>query len=273
MCTCEERSALGSREHAADCCALLVAGGSGERFGDPRGKQFVDLCGLPLLLWPLVAFDRAPSIACSVVVCASERIQELGQEVLSRVVLRKPVIVASAGATRQESVYSGLQSVPVELEFVAVHDAVRPLVETSSIEACIACVRENRELAGAILAARCINTLKMVEDTTIIATPDRNIYWEAQTPQVFRTKELKAAHRSALFDGFSGTDDASLVERRGGKVRVVESLSNNLKVTLPEDLAIAEALLGQRLVSAGYTDFSAGDAQDGTSHEPAGDER
>ena len=244
-CACAERA--GKKAVPADTCAVIVAGGSGERFGDPRGKQFVELCGLPLMCWSIMAFDRAASVARIVVVCAPDRADEVEGDVLSRLSLAKPVVLAASGATRQDSVRSGLEKAPRDLDFVAVHDAARPLVETEQIEACIAAVREDRALAGAILAARSIDTLKLVEGETIIATPDRSFYWAAQTPQVFRTPRLVAAHRSAVRDGYQGTDDASLVERLGGRVRVVESTRDNIKITLPEDLAIAEATLMTRV--------------------------
>lgn len=245
-CACAER--VGSGEAPADTCAVIVAGGSGERFGDPRGKQFVELCGLPLMCWSVMAFDRAPSVARIVIVCAPEREAEVEQDVLSRLTLAKPVELAPSGATRQDSVCSGLERVPRELAFVAVHDAARPLVEVEQIEATVAAVRADESLAGAILATRSVDTLKLVEGTTIVATPDRSFYWAAQTPQVFRTARLQAAHRSAVRDEYQGTDDASLVERLGGRVRVVESTRDNIKITLPEDLAIAEAALGRRLL-------------------------
>lgn len=243
---CAER--VGSQEVPADTCAVIVAGGSGERFGDPRGKQFVELCGLPLMCWSVMAFDRAPSVARIVVVCATERAAEVEKDVLSRMTLTKPVVLAPSGATRQDSVRSGLEAVPRELELVAVHDAARPLIEVEQIEAACAAVRADRALAGAILATRSVDTLKLVEGETIIATPDRSFYWSAQTPQVFRTPRLVAAHRSAVRDEYQGTDDASLVERLGGRVRVVESTRDNIKVTLPEDLALAEATLERRLI-------------------------
>ena len=243
---CAER--VGSQEVPADTCAVIVAGGSGERFGDPRGKQFVELCGLPLMCWSVMAFDRAPSVARIVVVCAPERAAEVEKDVLSRMTLTKPVVLAPSGATRQDSVRSGLEAVPRELELVAVHDAARPLIEVEQIEAACAAVRADRTLAGAILATRSVDTLKLVEGTTIIATPDRSFYWAAQTPQVFRTAKLVAAHRSAVRDEYQGTDDASLMERLGGRVRVVESTRDNIKVTLPEDLALAEATLERRLI-------------------------
>lgn len=245
-CACAER--VGAAEPSADTCAVIVAGGTGERFGDPRGKQFVDLCGLPLMCWSLVAFDRAPSVARIVVVCAPERAAEVERDVLSRVALSKPVALAPSGATRQASVLSGLAAVPRELELVAVHDAARPLVEPEQIERVLAVVRGDAQLAGAILATRTVDTLKLVEGTTIVATPDRSFYWAAQTPQCFRRRVLLAAHKAAARDDYQGTDDASLVERFGGRVRVVEGPRDNIKVTVPEDLAIAEAALGRRLL-------------------------
>lgn len=246
---CARAERVGCEGAPADTCAVIVAGGSGERFGDPRGKQFVDLCGLPLMAWSIMAFDRAASVARIVVVCAPDRAQEVEKDVLSRLKLAKPVVLAASGATRQDSVRSGLECVPRELEFVAVHDAARPLVEVAQIEEAVAAVRADATLAGAILAMRSIDTLKLVEGDTIIATPDRTFYWAAQTPQVFRTARLVAAHRSAVRDEYQGTDDASLVERLGGRVRVVESTRDNIKITLPEDLAIAEATLERRLLA------------------------
>lgn len=240
---------LGSAGGGADTCAIIVAGGRGERFGDPRGKQFVELCGLPLLCWSLMAFDRAPSVDRIVVACAPDRFSEVERDVLSRVALSKPVTLAPSGATRQASVLSGLSATPRELPLVAVHDAARPLVEPEQIERVAAAVRSDDQVAGAILAARAVDTLKLVEGSTIVATPDRSFYWAAQTPQVFRRRILLAAHKAAARDEYEGTDDASLVERMGGKVQVVEGSRDNIKVTVPEDLDVAEVTLGRRLLA------------------------
>ena len=246
-CPCAER--VRDAAFDADTCAIVLAGGSGERFGDPRGKQFVDLCGLPLMSWSIMAFDRAPSVAGIVVVCAPDRVAQVEKDVLSRLSLTKPVTLAPSGVTRQDSVRSGLDATPRDLPFVAVHDAARPLIEVEQIEACVAAVRSDDALAGAILATRSVDTLKLVEGTTIVATPDRSFYWAAQTPQVFRRRVLLAAHKAAAREDYQGTDDASLVERMGGRVRVVESTRDNIKITLPEDLALAEATLERRLLT------------------------
>ncbi len=245
---CAERQAVGEGERGADTAAVIVAGGSGTRFGDARGKQLVELCGLPLACWPILAFDHAPSVGHVVVVVAEERAAIMRDQVLGRVQLTKPVTIAFGGAERQESVFNGLRAAGDEWEFVAVHDAARPLIEVAVIEGCIERVRGDASLAGAICATRVTDTLKLVEGSTIVSTPDRSFYWAAQTPQVFRSNVLLAAHESACADGYLGTDDASLVERQGGRVSCYECARSNIKVTLPEDLAVAEATLRERLV-------------------------
>lgn len=237
---------VGSDKKGPDTCAIILAGGSGTRFGDPRGKQFVDLCGLPLMSWSIMAFDQSPSVGHLVVVYPVGRLDDV-REVLSQLTLHHDVTLATAGATRQDSVFSGLLAMPHTYSFVAIHDGARPLVTVDVIERVIAAVRNEPQLQGAIAASRSVDTLKMVEDGLILATPDRAYYWCAQTPQVFRTKAISAAHRASVWDDFVGTDDASLIEHRGGKVRCVESPRDNIKVTVPEDLAIARAILEGRV--------------------------
>lgn len=250
-CACAAAQRVPSATPAPDTCAVVVAGGLGLRFGDPRGKQFVELCGLPIVCWSLLAIDRSPSVGHIVVVCAPEREEVLLGEALSRVRLSHEVSVAPAGATRQESVLSGLGAVPRDYALVAIHDAARPLVTADALERCIARVRDDDAVSGAICATPSTDTLKLVEDKTIISTPDRSFYWCAQTPQVFGVKELAAAHTAALLDDYRGTDDASLVERCGGRVVCVNSPRDNIKVTVPEDYVIAEGLLERRLISEG----------------------
>ena len=247
-CACACVRHEGTSASQADACAIIVAGGSGERFGDPRGKQFVELAGLPLVAWSILAFDHAPSVGCVVVVCPQARADHMRNEVLARLELQHEVLLAPGGATRQDSVFNGLMAVPDEYMSVAIHDGARPLVEVDAIERCLAAVRGNKDVDGAICAARETDTLKVVDSAgRIVATPDRSQYWCAQTPQSFNRRAIVTAHENALLSGFEGTDDASLVEHTGGTMCVVESPRDNLKVTVPEDLAIAEATLRARM--------------------------
>ena len=247
-CACVSPQRVDAQAAGADTCAIVVAGGSGERFGDPRGKQFVELVGLPLVAWSLLAFDSAPSVAHMVVVCPRGCEDEMRDGVLAKLKLQHEVTLAAAGVTRQDSVLSGLMAAPDELALVAIHDGARPLIEVETIERCLAAVRDNKQVDGAICASRATDTLKIVDESgRIVATPDRTQYWCAQTPQAFRRATILEAHEACLLRGFAGTDDASLIENTGGTVCVVEAPRDNIKVTVPEDLAIAEATLKARM--------------------------
>lgn len=243
---CPASARMNGSVHGADTVAIIVAGGVGARFGDPLGKQFVKLCGRPIIAWSLLAFDRASSIAHIVIVCAENRREEI-DEILGGLSLSTPVSLADPGEVRQESVASGLAAMPKGHAYCAIHDAARPLIERETIERSIACLRADKTLSGTLVAARVTDTLKLVEEGIVVSTPDRSFYWAAQTPQTFRTRVLKEAYASASFEDFIGTDDASLVERTGGRIRCIEPASSNLKVTYPADLAIAEVLMSERL--------------------------
>ena len=230
--------------------AILMAGGSGERFGREGGKQLVEIAGKPVLTWSAEAFDAVGDVGIIVVVCPEDRQEEYLKTAIDPFPFVTPVIVAPAGPTRQESAFSGLEYVPDEYEFVAMHDAARPLITPELIAHTIAVVKGNTDCDGAIVAMRAVDTLKVVEDGVIAGTPDRNVFWQAQTPQVFRTGIIRRAHAAALSDGFVGTDDSSLIERLGGRVLVVQGSRDNFKLTNPDDypmlLAAVQKLYGRK---------------------------
>lgn len=229
-----------------DTCAVVAAGGLGLRFGDARGKQYVELCGLPVLDWSVAALGAAPSVGHIVIVCPHDRIGET-RGIVDMISPSVPVTFVEGGATRQESCLAGIRAVPEGFPLVAIHDGARPLIKPETIEAVVARVRSDATLAGAICAHPSADTLKVVADGIVQATPERSRYWAVQTPQVFHTATVLAAHLAAAREGFVGTDDASLVERAGGRVAVVESPSDNMKVTVPEDRLPVEAILARRI--------------------------
>lgn len=229
-----------------DTCAVVAAGGLGLRFGDARGKQYVELCGLPVLDWSVAALDAAPSVGHIVIVCPHDRIGET-RGIVDMISPSVPVTFVEGGATRQESCLTGIRAVPEGFPLVAIHDGARPLIKPETIEAVVARVRSDATLAGAICAHPSADTLKVVEDGIVQATPERSRYWAVQTPQVFHTAIVLEAHLAAAHEDFVGTDDASLVERAGGRVAVVESPSDNMKVTVPEDRLPVEAILARRI--------------------------
>ena len=215
--------------------AVIMAGGSGERFGRSGGKQLVPIAGRPVLTWAIEAFDAVEDVGLIVIVAPEDRHDEYRRAAVEPFEFATPIVWANSGEIRQESAFSGLEQVPDDYEFVAIHDGARPLIDPALIMHVISTVKGNLDCDGAVVAHPAIDTLKVVEDGVIMGTPDRNVFWNAQTPQVFRTGIYRRAHASALSDGFVGTDDSSLIERLGGNVRVVEGKRDNIKLTVPED--------------------------------------
>lgn len=218
--------------------AIILAGGTGERFGQEGGKQLVEIAGKPILTWSAESFDATGDVGLIVVVCPEERCEEYLKRAIDPFPFVTPVVVAPSGASRQESAFSGLEYVPDNYEFVILHDGARPLVSPALITHTINTLKGNIDADGAVVAHPAVDTLKVVENGVIKGTPDRTVFWNAQTPQVFRTGIYRRAHASALSDGFVGTDDSSLIERLGGKVLVVEGKRDNIKLTVPEDFML-----------------------------------
>lgn len=227
--------------------AVILAGGSGERFGKEGGKQLVEIAGKPILTWSAEAFDAVADIGLIVVVCPEERHDEYLRRAIDPFPFVTPVVMAPSGPTRQESAFSGMEYVPDEYEYVVLHDGARPLVSPDLIAHTINTLKGNFDADGAVVAHPAIDTLKVVEDGVIVGTPDRSVFWNAQTPQVFRTGIYRRAHASALSDGFVGTDDSSLIERLGGRVLVVEGKRDNIKLTVPEDYLMMVAAVAAHL--------------------------
>ena len=226
--------------------AIILAGGTGERFGNEGGKQLVEIGGKPILTWSVEAFDAVGDIGLIVIVCPAERQGEYLSKAVDPFSFATPIVVAAAGSTRQESAFSGLELVPEEFEYVVMHDGARPLISAALIAHPIATLKGNIDADGAVVAHPAIDTLKVVENGVIVGTPDRSVFWNAQTPQVFRAGIYRRAHASALSDGFVGTDDSSLIERLGGRVLVVEGKRDNIKLTVPEDYLMLVAAVRER---------------------------
>lgn len=226
--------------------AIILAGGTGERFGKEGGKQLVEIGGKPILTWSVEAFDAVGDIGLIVIVCPAERQGEYLSKAVDPFSFATPIVVAAASSTRQESAFSGLELVPEEFEYVVMHDGARPLISADLIAHTIATLKGNIDADGAVVAHPAIDTLKVVENGVIVGTPDRSVFWNAQTPQVFRAGIYRRAHASALSDGFVGTDDSSLIERLGGRVLVVEGKRDNIKLTVPEDYLMLVAAVRER---------------------------
>jgi 2-C-methyl-D-erythritol 4-phosphate cytidylyltransferase len=210
--------------------------------GADAPKPLLALGGRPVILHTLAAF--AASRARTAVVVVPEKERERFEALLRGGDLgRLEWRLQSGGARRQDSVARGLELLDADCEVVVVHDAVRPLVSPALIDRCIAAAEKD---GAAVAGVPVADTIKIVSpERRIEATPPRESLWAIQTPQAFGLELLREAHRKATLESVEATDDAMLVERLGRKVVVVEGDRRNLKITTPEDLALAEALLNQ----------------------------
>jgi 2-C-methyl-D-erythritol 4-phosphate cytidylyltransferase len=223
---------------AAD--AIIVGGGSGARFG--RKKQFLCLGEIPLLKRAVACFERHDAVRNIIIVVPEEDIA-LAQEILAGAA--KPLLFAKGGRTRQESVSNGL-TLSKESEYVLIHDAVRPFVTGELISR----VLEGMEGFDACIPGLAVtNTLKEVSGDIVIRTVPRSNMYGIQTPQCFRTERIIAAHALACRQGIDATDDSTLIEALGGRIRLVEGDPFNMKITLRQDMEIAEAILKCRTES------------------------
>lgn len=223
---------------------IVVAAGRGTRMGIDQNKVFLDLAGIPVLARTFRAFSASGLVERFVAV-VGEQEKDKAKALLAAFCPGLPVEVVAGGADRQASVYQGLLSLWGDETIVLVHDGARPFVPTACIEAC---VNAAREFGAACVGMPVKDTIKRVDATgDVVETPDRERLWQVQTPQGFAADVLLRAHERALGEGFRGTDDASLVERLGLRVRMVAGAYANIKLTTAEDLAFAEALLGKEL--------------------------
>ena len=218
---------------------IIPAGGLGQRMAAGQPKQFLTLGGRPILARTVALFRTMPEIAAIVVAAPSSHLQET-REMLERFA-PGPLILVAGGTTRQDSVRAGLAAVPPEIDLIAVHDGVRPLLEPGSVLSCLAAAAE---CGAAMLAVPVKDTVKEVAEGLMVQrTVDRRNLWLAQTPQAAKRSLMEEALAAALQEDFVGTDEASLLERIGCEVRIVMGSERNIKITRPEDLSLAESLL------------------------------
>ena len=230
----------------ADVAVVIVAGGNGERLGRPGGKQIMPILGRPLLTWSLQAFDAVSQVGYIVVVAPESRIEEYRALAIEPYDIVTPIDVVPCGQLRQESALNGVAAVPESFKYIAMHDGARPLILAETIVHAINVLKGTLDADGVVCGHPAIDTLKVIEDHTVVGTPDRSMFWVAQTPQIFHADILRQAHTAAMEEGFIGTDDSSLVERVGGHVILLDCPRDNIKLTVPEDVAPVVAFLRQR---------------------------
>lgn len=219
---------------------IIAAGGAGRRMGAVR-KQYLELAGVPVLAWALRPFLDHPAVEWIIVALPAD---DAADPPAWLTALDPRIRVVAGGVERTHSVRNALDAVPPEADVVLVHDAARPLVTLDLVDRTLAAASRG---LSAIPGVPPVDTIKVVDrDGQVRATPERASLRSAQTPQAFPRALLVDAHRRAAEEGLTATDDAALVERYGGEVVVVEGSPENLKVTGPLDLLVAEAILRGR---------------------------
>ncbi len=218
---------------------VVPAAGSGQRMGG-RAKPFLELSGEPILMRALRPFLEHSRVR-EVIVALPANDAESPPAWLIEADQRIQVVVG--GETRRDSVWAGLQALSDALDVAVVHDGARPLVSRDVVGRCIDLAGRG---VGGVAGVPAVDTIKEVDgDGRVLATPDRSRLWHAQTPQAFPLGMIMDAYRRAFTEDFPATDDAALVERVGGRVVMVESSGENLKITRPEDLETAELILSR----------------------------
>ncbi|QKS73123.1 2-C-methyl-D-erythritol 4-phosphate cytidylyltransferase [Paenalkalicoccus suaedae] len=219
---------------------VLPAAGQGKRMGAGHNKQFLLIDGVPLLIHTLRVFE-GDSLCTSIILAVNEKETEEIQSLLKEYSIKKVTAVVIGGRERQQSVFEGLKA--ADDGIVLIHDAARPFITATIIHEL---VEETKRSGAAIVAVPLKDTIKLVSEDTIEKTEDRTKLWAAQTPQAFWLSDIMAAHQVAEDKGYEGTDDASILEYSGGKVKIVKGNYENFKVTTPEDLIFAEAMVASR---------------------------
>jgi 2-C-methyl-D-erythritol 4-phosphate cytidylyltransferase len=229
-----------------DVGAVVVAAGSGVRFGSETPKQFHPVGGVPIVLRAVRRFTSHPDVAQVVLVLPPALAQRPPEFLAELCAASAPsaLIIVPGGLHRGDSVRAGLAPLNRECGIVLVHDGARPFVDHRTIDAVIAHARRGEAAVPAIPLSDTLKEVSPEDPTRVARTRPRARLWRAQTPQGFPRSMLEEAHARAARTGHRASDDAALAEAMGFPVRLVPDFSNNIKITTPEDLALAELLAG-----------------------------
>ncbi|MBF7095513.1 2-C-methyl-D-erythritol 4-phosphate cytidylyltransferase [Alkalibacter sp. M17DMB] len=220
--------------------AIIVAAGTGSRMKAGINKQYLFLNGKPVLAHTLIAFEKCAMIDEIILVINKNDFSICEKDVIRANRLKKVKYMVEGGSSRQESMYNGIKKVHEKADIVLTHDGARPLIHQNTL---LKSIEMTLEYGATIVAVPVKETIKVVnEDMEVASTPKRSELWTVQTPQTFSREILVKAHEKALEDGFVGTDDAMLVERLPFPIKIVKGHYDNIKITTPEDLIIAESI-------------------------------
>ncbi|WP_416829408.1 2-C-methyl-D-erythritol 4-phosphate cytidylyltransferase [Ectobacillus polymachus] len=220
---------------------IIPAAGRGKRMGADKNKLFLSISSVPLIIHTLRAFEQ--DVKCERIILAiHEDDQALFEHFILKYDIKKEIVFVKGGQERQDSVYNAVMKA-IDSSYVLVHDGARPFITQAVIDDVL---RMAQCKGASICAVPVKDTIKRVQDMSVVETIERSSLWSVQTPQGFQTSILYEAHERAKKDGFFGTDDASLVEYIQKEVGVVQGSYYNIKITTPDDLVVAESFLSDR---------------------------
>ncbi len=223
---------------------IIAAAGMSNRMGSKINKQFIAVGGKPILAHTIEKFERSRYIDEIILVAKEEEIEYCRKEIVKKYKFKKVTNIIRGGKERQDSVYNGILALNEKSDIVLVHDGARPFVKLENIEDGIKGVEK---YGACVIGVPVTDTIKVVgEDNVISNTPRRELLWAAQTPQCFFKEILIKGYEKALSDGYLGTDDSSIVERVGYDVKMIMGSYENIKITTPEDIILAESLIKER---------------------------
>lgn len=220
---------------------IIAAAGMSNRMGSKINKQFLAIGNKPILAHSIDKFEKCKYVDEIILVAKEEEVEYCRKEIVRRYGFKKVTNIIKGGKERQDSVYNGLLALNEKADIVLTHDGARPFVKIESIESGIKGVIEH---GACVIGVPVKDTIKVVTSTNDVHhTPKRSLLWAAQTPQCFWMHLLKKGYEMASQEGIIGTDDSSLVEKIGHPIKMIMGSYDNIKITTPEDLIIAESLL------------------------------
>lgn len=223
--------------------AIVPAAGLGKRFSPGTNKSFFLLHDKPLIVWSLEVFEMLDEIR-EVIPVLKESDMGPGVEIFEKYNLSKVKKIAPGGKERQDSVYNGLRLLKGKADIVLIHDGARPLIDPEVVRMAL---HNISGFDGVIAGVPVKDTIKEIQDNIVKRTLRREAIWAVQTPQLFLYDPIMEAYQKAMEENFYSTDDSALLEKNGGKVKIVMGSYSNIKITTPEDIPVAEFFLKERI--------------------------
>ncbi|HZH93571.1 MAG TPA: 2-C-methyl-D-erythritol 4-phosphate cytidylyltransferase [Tissierellaceae bacterium] len=226
---------------------IIAAAGMSNRMGSKINKQFIVIDNKPILAHTIEKFEACKYVDEIIVVSKEQEVEYCRKEIVRKYGYRKVTNIIKGGKERQDSIYNGIMALNERTDIVLTHDGARPFVRMESI---VNGIKGALDYGSCVIGVPLKDTIKVIEeDNQVHHTPNRALLWAAQTPQCFQIDLLKEGYEYAISEGILGTDDSSLVEKKGYPVKMIMGNYDNIKITTPEDLVVAQSIAKDKTLS------------------------